>query len=142
MCNIVSMLNDCGDAQSMDLTNGEMLPTMLMGQKLTVMLAKGVMIMGEASNGTVTMPNIAASKASSIGLWTRDSEVLLTAFSVCIMLACTLSSSSRLAFTPFCTRQESADYLSRLIAVCAPTRWGLLDIMYAYSVSLHPRHNH
>ncbi len=51
-----------GDAQSTDLTNGEKLPTLLMGQNLTVSLAKGVTIEGEASNATVTIPNITADK--------------------------------------------------------------------------------
>lgn len=56
------------DAQSTDLTNGQQLPTMLMGQNLTVsLMGNGVMILGEASNGTVTMPNIMATKARSVG---------------------------------------------------------------------------
>ena len=62
------MLNVCGGAQSTSLMNGQMLPTMLMGQNLTVsMMGNGVMIMGQASNATVTMPNIMAMKARSVG---------------------------------------------------------------------------
>ena len=62
------MLNISGGAQSTSLTNGQMLPTMLMGQNLTVsMMGNGIMIMGEASNATVTMPNIMAMKARSVG---------------------------------------------------------------------------
>ncbi|KAK9845272.1 hypothetical protein WJX81_001838 [Elliptochloris bilobata] len=51
-------------AKSMDLTNGQQLPTLLKGSNLTVALMMGgVNIEGAASNGTVTMPNIAADKA-------------------------------------------------------------------------------
>ena len=62
MCGKV--LNIRGGAQSTSLSNGQQLPTMLMGQKLMVMMmGNSVKIMGAASNGTVTMPNIMAMKA-------------------------------------------------------------------------------
>ncbi len=49
-------------AQSTDLINMQMLPTMLKGSSLMVHLMNGVMIDGAASNTTVTSANIMADK--------------------------------------------------------------------------------
>ena len=64
--------------QSSDLTNRQMLPTMLKGSNLTVSLMKGVMIDGADSNATVTSANIMADNVRSLQAHHMQALVVFT----------------------------------------------------------------
>ena len=74
-------------AQSSDLKNGQMLPTMLKGSNLTVSLMKGVMIDGADSNATVTSANIMADNVRSLQAHKSRHWFLLQKFVRCFQPA-------------------------------------------------------